>query len=84
MQWDIVGTVAGIMGAFLGVARWWTRAIIREENDKQLQAINGTYVRSSGSYITGAEIARRLERIEEKVDVVSDKVNELRGHSHGQ
>lgn len=74
MHWENVGAFVAVLAAFVGVARWWTRAMIREENAIQLMQINGTYVRASGSSVTGAEIVRRLDRIEDKLDALSAKV----------
>lgn len=74
MHWENVAAIIAVFAAFVGVARWWTRAIIREENAIQLMQINGTYVRASGSSVTGAEIVRRLDRIDDKLDAIHAKV----------
>ncbi len=64
MKWDAVAAlIAGIvaLGAYL---TWFTKAVIRQQNDELLERINGTYVRSAKSTLTGAEIERRLLNME--------------------
>ena len=36
--------------------------------DELIKTINGTYVRSAGSTVTGAEIERRLTRMEDRLE----------------
>lgn len=80
MHWENVAAIVAVLAGFIAAARWWTRAIIREENERQLRQINGTYVRAAGAAVTGAEVARRLEHIETKLDVIGDKVSNLHAH----
>jgi hypothetical protein len=58
--------VLGLLGAaFL----WVIRMIVQSENSKQLKLINGTYTRSGGSSITGSEIERRINDLEDTVSL---------------
>ena len=63
MTWD-GGAVVAVVVLAAGYLRFYVRSLIREENDKLLARINGTYVRSMDSTLTGAEIERRLVGIE--------------------
>ena len=61
--WALVGAMvaaaAPIFGAVCGAGAWYVRSTVRQEiaraNAAQLLAINGTYVRSALSTMTGAE-----------------------------
>lgn len=73
MQWDAISAsatvivpVAGLLWLVIGQK---TRQIVREDNDRLLSLINGTYVRSAGSRLTGYDVERRLEWIEERIDM---------------
>jgi hypothetical protein len=63
LTWDAGAAVAAIalLGAYV---RFWLIALIREEHDKLLTRINGTYIRSMDAKITGADIDRRLVALE--------------------
>lgn len=73
MQWDAVGASAAVIVPVAGML-WYvigqkTRQIVREDNDRLLTLINGTYLRSAGSKLTGYDVERRLEWIEERIDM---------------
>lgn len=52
------------LGAYM---TWFVKVTTREQNDELLQRINGTYVRSMQSTLTGAEIERRLSNGESRL-----------------
>lgn len=63
-SWEMVaalGTWTTIVGAVLWALM---RTTIRAEISEAIRSINGTYVRSAGSQITGHEIERRLDLID--------------------
>jgi hypothetical protein len=60
VNWPAVAACAAVCGAAGPFFLWAVRSTIREE----IRKLNGTYVRSEESHITGAEIERRLERLE--------------------
>ncbi len=75
MKWDAVAAlIAGIvaLGAYL---TWFVKAVIRQQNDELLNRINGTYVRSANSTLTGAEIGRHLEQIDRRLSYVERRID---------
>ncbi len=50
------------------------RAEILEANATQLKQINGTYVRSAGASVTGAELTRSLDEIKSEIAVLRNGV----------
>ena len=61
----MVATATPIALAIAAINAVFVRATVKdaihESNEAQLAKINGTYVRSEGSRMTGAEIERALE-----------------------
>lgn len=69
-----IAAAVAVLTALTGLCLWVVRMIVRTENATQLKNINGTYVRSAGSSITGHEIERRL-------DVHEGDIRRLRGRA---
>jgi hypothetical protein len=67
-----IAAAVAVLTALAGFCLWVVRAIVRAENATQLKNINGTYVKSAGSFITGHDIERRL-------DVNEGDIRHLRG-----
>lgn len=65
--WTVIGVSTGILSLLLSglglFVRLTVKTAIQEANAEQLVKINGTYVRSAGSTITGAEIERTLHAL---------------------
>lgn len=80
LHWDMIGVIVGSMSTCTVLIRWFVRTIVREENATQLRQINGTYVRAMGSSVTGAEIERRLNNLEEDVIDLRQYVTERFGN----
>jgi hypothetical protein len=59
-----VGAICAVLTLVGGFGLWLVRMIVRADNDRLLQRINGTYVRSAGSPLTGHEIETRLVKLE--------------------
>lgn len=73
MHWEAVSASAAVIVP-VATLLWYfnglrTRQIVRDDNDRLLTLINGTYVRSAGSRLTGYDVERRLEWIEERIDM---------------
>lgn len=62
--WNIIGVSSGILTLLISIGGFCIRMMVRtailDANDVQLAKINGTYTRSAGSTLTGAEIERSL------------------------
>lgn len=62
--WNIIGVCSGIFSLLIGAAAFYVRVTVRAEiheaNEQQLAKIDGTYLRSAGSTLTGREIERSL------------------------
>lgn len=67
MHWDMIAVMLAAMTGCSGFISWFVRSVVRDENAKQLIQINGTYVRSMLSTLTGAEIQRRLDDLSKEV-----------------
>jgi hypothetical protein len=71
-SWD-GGAAVGAIAIIGGWIKYSMRSMIREEsrkeNDLLLTKINGTYVRSAGSSVTGSEVERRLEKLEHRAGI---------------
>ncbi len=95
--WSTVSAVLATvlpLALFLGgIAKWYTNgqkelfrleliALIDKANDAQIDKINGTYIRSLGANLTGAEIQRVLYAIEADIDRMQNKSNELHTYAH--
>ncbi len=66
IHWDAVAAIIAALIALATYLTWFVRVTTREQNDELLQRINGTYVRSMGSTLTGAEAERRLTKLEQR------------------
>lgn len=75
----VVVTVAGGMALFV---RLTVRAAIDESNEKQLAKINGTYTRSAGAQITGAEIQRNQAASTQDLAEVRADVKDILAYTH--
>ncbi len=72
---------------FVGGLCWWAikttmRAEMARANMEQLQQINGTYVRSMGASMTGAELQRILAEMREDLDRLRSSASELHAYTH--
>ncbi len=73
MHWyEVTGGVAAaavpVCGLLWMLTKSTIREIVRSENEKQLDRINGTYIRSAGSRITGFDLERRMNAAETWID----------------
>ncbi len=72
---------------FVGGLGWWAikttmRGEMARANTEQLQQINGTYVRSMGASMTGAELQRILAEMREDLDRLRSSASELHAYTH--
>lgn len=64
MDWQAAGVVIAaiaVLGAYLS---WYVGVIVESKLSEFAKELNGTFVRSAGSEVTGAEVVRRLEAVE--------------------
>ncbi len=75
----LVPVIIAVATLALGIVRMIVRQAISDSNAAQLVAMNGTYVRSAGSRMTGAEMEKALNG-----DVASlrAELHELLGYAH--
>lgn len=63
-NWDITAVVAAGT-AVVVINQWFVRSIVKDEMNTLLSRMNGRYIYSNGADLTGAEIERRLETLED-------------------
>jgi hypothetical protein len=72
MNWDAIGSIVGatvaVLTLLLGVNAVVVRWIVRDEVAK----INGTYLRSMGSTLTGTEIERWRDATERRLAALEE------------
>lgn len=66
MQWEAVTAVTGLIGFVCMGGAVYVRYVVRTEIAAAMEKMNGRYLYSAGSRITGHEIERRLDAIEER------------------
>lgn len=76
MQWEAVSASAAVIVP-VATLLWYlnglkTAAVVRTENDKLIDRINGTYLRSAGSRLTGVDAERRITETERKLEALHD------------
>ena len=67
-------TCGGVIWAF---NRTTISSAVATSNEDLLKLINGTYIRSAGSHITGDEIERRLTSIDKKFEKIYSKLDDI-------
>ncbi len=69
--------------AFIGGLAWWAvKVTMRVENARQLVQINGTYTRSHGATVTGAELQREHEEIRQEIASLRQTGADLHTYAH--
>lgn len=79
MDWTAIAAGNGII-ITIGTVIWATnkaalKNALAKANDDLLGRINGTYLRSAGSRLTGDEIERRLNHFDDRFDRLGEKID---------
>ncbi len=74
MKWDAVAALIAGMVALGTYLTWFVKVTTREQNDELLKRINGTYVRSANSTLTGSEIGRHLEQMARRLSYMERRI----------
>lgn len=68
ITWTAVGTICGLLTMLGAFMYWAVKSIVNEAITGAMTAINGRYVYSKGSELTGHEIENRILSIERRID----------------
>ncbi len=84
IEWPgVVGAASAVMVPVAGVLWALNKStfedLLSKSNNSLMERINGTYVRSAGSKLTGDEIGRRLNAMDDRFDRVELKLDRITG-----
>jgi hypothetical protein len=72
MNWEAVGSIAAVTSLIAGAFTWLNRFVVRDIVREEVQKINGTYLKSMGSTLTGMELERWREATERRLEALEE------------
>jgi len=73
LNWQAITGLCTLLTMFGLGSAWYVKAVVRGEMDRAIRELNGTYTRAKACERVHAQLEKRFDSLENRIDLVEEK-----------